>query len=148
MPSNPLYCWVLDNIPLTVALVLADQSEKLNNFVKVSVSLSQAISFTCKILTDEFLSSGPTRTDTMKCSLSSALIFPKSCSIVQFGLFQSGSSTGHPPSDRINAFNGLSPIRRISAKIEIYEIIQGFVIFFPLLFLTSSENLRISMQLL
>lgn len=67
------------------------------------------------MLTDEFLSSGPTRTDTKKCSLSSALIFPINCSIVQFGLFQSDSSTGHPPSDRIKAFNGSSPISLILA---------------------------------
>lgn len=72
---------------------------------------------TWMMLTELFLSSGPTHCSMRTPSLNSPLTRPKSTSIENCGGFHSGTVTGHPPNVSITCLNGTSPIFCICSAI-------------------------------
>lgn len=82
------------------------------------------LSFTCKICTDEFLSSALTYTSNKTDSLYSRLKWPNKYSILNDGGFQTVSVTGHPPNCFMIFRNGSSPIFLICTVKDTNNIIS------------------------
>jgi len=80
-----------------------------------SLSSSSYFVRTCRMFTEEFLSSGPTHWSIRIPSLYSPLRRPSNVSTENSGGFQSGWVTGHPPSDSKTIRRGASPSFRIWA---------------------------------
>jgi len=80
-----------------------------------SLSSSSYFVRTCRMFTEEFLSSGPTHWSIRIPSLYSPLSRPSNVSTENSGGCQSGWVTGHPPSDSKTFRRGASPSFRIWA---------------------------------
>jgi len=91
-------------------------------------SLSSSSSYfvrTCRIFTEEFLSSGPTHWSIRIPSLYSPLRRPSNVSTENSGGFQSGWVTGQPPSDSKTVRRGASPSLRIWAARKKHTLKDG-----------------------
>lgn len=98
-----------------ICFVYIEYSKWVNGMYQY-ILIDDKILLTCKICTDEFLSSALTYTSNKTDSLNSRLKCPNKYSILNDGGFQTASVTGQPP-NFFNIFrNGISPVFLICAK--------------------------------